>query len=893
MHVKRHRTGIVLAALSGLAGGGCMASEQQLADQISQFGVSYQVTDNHAAQHGVDCAALGADWAACNRALIRLTNPGPALSSQNWAIYLSSIRPILKVESDQFRISHIIGDLHKLQPTEKFTGFAAGETVSIPIINEYWQLAVSDVMPRWYVSAGDAAIRVIASTDSEDLTRFVAPFGAQWQRTAEDKNVLMNAQTRFEKNRDIKTLAAASLRGQITPTPLQLTVGAEDVDLQAGVALDLLSLSADKAAVIRQHFARAGVEPRADGYPVATAIDRAGFRGALARSGAYRLVIARSGARVTGYDPAGVFYGLMSILSLLPADGDKKIAALEASDAPRFAYRGVALDVARNFHSKAAVKRLLDQMAAWKMNKLHFHLTDDEGWRIEIAGLPELTAVAGRRCHDPSEQRCLLPQLGSGPDSDNSGSGYFSRADYIDILQYAAARLIEVIPEVDMPAHARAAVIAMEARYQRLMRQGKAAEAAEYRLLDADDSSNTTSVQFYDRTSYLNPCLDSSKRFVAKVIGEFRAMHQAAGQPLTRWHFGGDEAQNIRLGPGYTDRRHPEAGKGIINRQQEDHPWARSPVCQRMVQQGRVASIADLPGWFAIEVSRLAQAQGIHHMQAWQDGLKTVAHASAFATPQVTVNFWDTLYWGGFDSVNDWAKKGYEVVVSSPDYLYMDFPYEVNPLEPGYYWGTRFNDERKMFSFAPDNLAQNAETSVDRDGNRFSAKSAKPWPGAQGISAQLWSETVRSDRQMEAMIFPRLLSVAERGWHRAGWELDYQPGREYQQGKTHWVDTAALRQDWQRFANLLGQRELAKLDKQGIAWRLPLPGGRIYHRVLEANSALPGIRIEFSTDGGKQWQRYDPQLPPRVGSEVWLRSASADGGRYSRVEKLQAPQAMD
>ena len=177
--------------------------------------------------------------------------------------------------------------------------------------------------------------------------------------------------------------------------------------------------------------------------------------------------------------------------------------------------------------------RLLDQMAARKLNKFHFHLSDDEGWRIEIPGLPELTEIGARRCHDLSEQRCLLPQLGSGPFSNNNGSGFLSRSDYIDIIKYARARHIEVIPEFDMPAHARAAVIAMEARYQRLMRQGKEQQANEYRLLDPSDSSNTTSVQLYDRTSYLNPCMPSSLRFVDKVIAEVQAMHRAAGQPLT------------------------------------------------------------------------------------------------------------------------------------------------------------------------------------------------------------------------------------------------------------------------------------------------------------------------------------------------------------------------
>lgn len=250
------------------------------------------------------------------------------------------------------------------------------------------------------------------------------------------------------------------------------------------------------------------------------------------------------------------------------------------------------------------------------------------------------------------------------------------------------------------------------------------------------------------------------------------------------------------------------------------------------------------------------------------------------------VNFWDTLYWGGFDSVNDWANKGYEVVVSNPDYVYMDFPYEVNPDERGYYWGTRFSDERKVFSFAPDNMPQNAETSVDRDGNHFNAKSDKPWPGAYGLSAQLWSETQRTDPQMEYMIFPRALSVAERAWHRAGWEQDYRAGREYKGGETHFVDTKTLEKDWLRFANILGQRELAKLDKGGVAYRLPVPGARVAGGKLEANIALPGLGIEYSTDGGKQWQRYDAKAKPAVSGEVQVRSVSPDGKRYSRAEKV-------
>lgn len=883
--MKTVRSSILASAIFGVLSSPALAN-QNTVDAISQFHLNYAVKDNFAAQNGIDCAKLGADWASCNKAVITLTNKGEAVTDKDWAIYFHSIRPILEVANDQFKVSHIMGDLHKLEPTDKFTGFPAKQAVEIPVVNEYWQLFVTDVLPRWYVTAEGATAKVIANTDTEDLFQFVTPLDGQWKRTPDDKNILMTAEARFEKNSDVKALNLATLRGQIIPTPQEVKISGQDVDLSKGVKLDLSALGADAQEAVKSRFALLGVKEGS--YPIRTEIAVKAFAGDEAISGAYQLHIGANEAVITGFDQAGVFYGLQSLLSLIPSSGEQKIARLEAKDAPRFDYRGIQLDVGRNFHSKDAVLRLLDQMSAYKLNKFHFHLTDDEGWRIEIPGLPELTDIGSKRCHDLSEKTCLLPQLGSGPDSNNNGSGHFSRTDYIDILKYAKARQIEVIPEIDMPAHARAAVISMEARYERLMKEGKEKEANQYRLLDPTDTSNTTGVQFYNRTGYLNPCLDSSRYFVDKVIGEIQQMHKEAGVPLNTWHFGGDEAKNIYLGAGYTDQKKPEAGKGIIDQSKQDKPWAKSQVCQTMVKEGKVADVEHLSSYFGIEVSKLVKAHGIGTMQAWQDGLKDAKNAAEFATDHVNVNFWDTLYWGGFDSVNDWANKGFRVIVSNPDYVYLDFPNEVHPAESGYYWGTRFSDERKIFSFAPDNMPQNAETSLDRDGNPFSAKSDKPWPGAYGLSAQLWSEVVRTDNQMEYMIYPRMIAVAERAWHRAGWEQDYQAGREYKGGETHLVDVKALDKDWSRFANLLGHRELAKLDKAGINYRLPVPGARVVGSKLEANTSFPGMVVEYSTDGGKNWLRYDNKARPQVSGEVQIRTASPDGKRFSRVDSVKA-----
>lgn len=337
---------------------------------------------------------------------------------------------------------------------------------------------------------------------------------------------MMTPESRFVKNEAVKTLSAANLRGQIIPTPLDVKVYPQDADLSLGVALELSALPKPASDAIQQRFELLGLALSATGYPIKTVIQPTAFNGDHAVSGAYELKIGEKGAEVIGFDQVGVFYGLQSILSLVPIEGSKTIATLDAKDAPRFDYRGVSLDVGRNFKTKAAVLRLLDQMSAYKLNKFHFHLSDDEGWRIEIPGLPELTDVGSQRCHDLTETTCLLPQLGSGPESNNLGSGYFTRADYIDILKYAKARQIDVIPEIDIPAHARAAVVSMEARYNNLMKQGKEKEANEFRLVDPTDDSNTTSVQFYERKSYLNPCLDSSKHFVDKVIGEMAKMHK-------------------------------------------------------------------------------------------------------------------------------------------------------------------------------------------------------------------------------------------------------------------------------------------------------------------------------------------------------------------------------
>ncbi|MFQ1055224.1 beta-N-acetylhexosaminidase [Gilliamella apicola] len=889
--MKKFKSAIIATSIATLLSMGATQSasaSQKIVDTMSsQLRLNYQIVDNDAVNHGIDCAALGADWASCNKVTLTLKNTGSAITDKDWAIYFHNIRMILAVNNDQFKITHVTGDLHKLEPTDKFKNIPANAVVTIPIIGEYWQISESDVMPRWYVTSSKAEPKVIANTDtdSDNLSAFVKPLGEQWKISPNDHNVLMTPENRYQRNKDIQEINEELLKGQILPTPSKLTVGKETIILnENGVNLVLNHLSKESKSVLEEHFRKLEIAVSSKGFNINASIDKSAFKKGV--KGSYKLEITPQGATILAFDESGIFYGVESILSVIHAKNPQVIPTLSAEDAPRFEYRGMMLDTGRNFKSKEAVLQLLDTMSKYKMNKFHFHLSDDEGWRIEIPGLPELTEFGSKRCHDLSETKCLLPQLGSGPNSNNSGSGYFTRNDYIEIVKYANARFIEVIPEIDMPAHARAAIMSMEVRYQRLMNKGKEQQANEYRLVDPTDTSNTTTVQFYNRQSYLNPCLDSSKKFVNKVISEIAKMHAEAKQPISTWHFGGDEAKNIHFGNGYQDinAAQKETGKGLIDQSIEDHPWAKSQACQAFVNKGVVKNIEHLPSHFAVEVSKIIKNNGINRMQVWQDGVKFATDAKSFATDEVIVNFWDSLYWGGYDSVNEFANKGYKVIVSNPDYVYLDMPYEVNPKESGYYWASRFNDERKIFSFAPDNLPQNAETSFDRNGDAFAAKGTMNWPGAYGLSAQIWTENIRTDDKMAYMAYPRLLSVAERAWHKADWETNYQKDRQFQQGETHYVDQQKLFNDWNQFANLIGQRELAKLDAASINYRLPVPGAKIENGKLIANIVFPGLSIEYSIDKGNQWQRYQGPTAIKKGESVIIRSVSPNKQRTSRIE---------
>ena len=204
-------------------------------------------------------------------------------------------------------------------------------------------------------------------------------------------------------------------------------------------------------------------------------------------------------AHVAGGSEAGVFYGLQTLRQLLDLNGGA-LPALRVSDAPRYAYRGMMLDIARHFHGPAEIRRLIDLMSQYKLNVLHLHLADDQGWRIEIKSWPELT------------RRGASTQVGGG------GGGFLTQQEYSDLVAYAKTRHITIVPEIDMPGHTNAAL----ASYPELNCDGQA--PAPYEGTEVGFSSL---------------CIGKpiTQKFVREVLTELAGL-----TPGPYLHIGGDES---------------------------------------------------------------------------------------------------------------------------------------------------------------------------------------------------------------------------------------------------------------------------------------------------------------------------------------------------------------
>ncbi len=749
------------------------------------------------------------------------------LPAKDWSIYFNASRDFTTDSSkSHLTISHINGDLFRITPTAAFKGLKPNQSLVFDFMSSYPVLNFTDGPEGFYYVVG-------SETKGVSINNFTSlPFPEE--ATKGNKMGFLTPEIIYEKNKNIIDIPVEKLN-KIFPSPVSYLETGSTFLLTATTSVQASSMFGNEAHYLTkrlQEFVGTKIPTT-----VSPSNDIIEIRQKRLSGDAYELHISNNKIEIDAGNSAGAFYGIQSLFSLIPADawaGVQKnipIATVDVEDAPRFGYRAIMLDVARNFQPKQEILKLLDAMALYKLNVFHLHFSDDEGWRLEIPSLPELTKVGSVRGHTLDNRQFLQPSHGSGPDISNAqGSGYYSKKDFIDILKYATERHITVIPEIETPGHARAAIKAMDARYESFLKAGNKAEAERFLLRDLKDESHYSSVQSWN-DNVMDVSLPSVYRFIETVIGDLKKMYSEAGAPLETVHMGGDEVP-----------------AGV---------WEQSPAYLALKKNNNIVKTADdLWYYYYGRVNKILKDHGLF-LSGWEETAmrKTMLDNQKYSVPnpdfvneKFQADVWNNTIGGGSeDLAYKLANAGYKVVLSCVSNNYFDMAYYKNFDEPGYYWGG-YTDIDKPYDFIPFDYFKNVK--VGKDGNPvdpsiFIGKQRLTDFGKSnivGIKGLLWEETIKSTGRMEYMMFPKLIALAERAWAK---DPDWTTEKDA---------TKAAELYWQAisgFFNVVGKRELPRLNYYagGFNYRIPAPGLISDNGQVKINMQLPGFTLRYTTDG--------------------------------------------
>lgn len=517
---------------------------------------------------------------------------------------------------------------------------------------------------------------------------------------------------------------------------------------------------------------------------------------------------------IMGPTQAALMNGVKTLVAALDHSKGHRLQNSFVLDWPDMRYRGIHFDIARNFVAgPAELKRLIDLMAYYKMNYLQFHFTDDEAWRLEIPGFPELTQVAARRGATFDEKGFLAQVFdGNGNPDDKSqcANGYISRPEFIDFLRYAWSRGIRVIPEIETPGHARAAIVAMKNRA--MTNPG----AEQFRLWDEKNESVYTSAQNY-HDNVLNVASDDVYRFIDRVVDELQKMYKEAGLKLEVVHLGGDEVAH--------------------------GAWDKSPDVQALMQREGLKNQHDVHAYYLKRISALLEARKIR-IAGWQEiALDNTPEYNALMTPRVAgVNAWSTVG-SRADVPYRLANDGYPVILSNVTNFYMDMGYSWHQNEQGLHWGGKV-DEFDSWSALPANIYASARTAVD--GTPLDVATAatgktklEKLDNIIGVQAQLWGETLRSFDEVQYLLLPKMMGVSERAWTSIpAWSNDL-------------TDQAAYNEARHQYNLKIGTRELPLLRGMGYNFRVGPPGIKVEDGKLIINSQYPDELVTYTLDGSE------------------------------------------
>ena len=544
----------------------------------------------------------------------------------------------------------------------------------------------------------------------------------------------------------------------------------------------------------------------------------------------YKLSINENKISIEASGRAGALYGLQSLKQLFLASSleNNMLKHMNINDSPRFSYRGMLLDISRNFYGPDKIKQILDYLSFFKINHLDFRLTDDEGWRLEIPGLEELTEVGSKRAYTKDEFESLIPMYGSGPDINSTGSGYLSRVDFIEILQYADHRNIKIIPQISYPSHMRSAIISMDVRYQKYMELGNQEEAEKYLLSDSDDESEYYSAQGFD-DNIACICRESAFTFYEKVIDEIYLMYQEAGVELNKFGIAADE---LPYGA-----------------------WQKSPICDQYMEENSIAG--DYNALYEKMQRRVYDKLSSYNatLTGWDDILLKLTEKNQsetqikdfFKGDDILLFVWKNDWGQGRqDMIYKYANLGYKTVMSNSSAFYFDMVDDKDLDNVGLSW-SGYADYKDMWTVDVFDIF-NDSYGVEKNNisKEYIESSEKLNPNnidnIIGIQSQIWSETIRNEDILDYMFMPNIIVFSQKAWSQ-------DPEWMKISDKTKRENT--LDYEWNKFTNTIGQRVLPIIDNiyGGLSYDLPKPGGIIKNDSLYANSVFPGLNIKYTLDG--------------------------------------------
>lgn len=459
----------------------------------------------------------------------------------------------------------------------------------------------------------------------------------------------------------------------------------------------------------------------------------------------YHLEISRNAVTLQGADGPGLFHGMQSLLQMLPS-GTQNTLMLPAAvinDYPRFSYRGMHLDCGRHFFPVSFIKEYLDMMARYKFNTFHWHLTEDQGWRIEIKKYPRLTEIGAQR------KETVIGHNTGKYDGQPYG-GFYTQDQIRDLVKYARDRYITIIPEIEMPGHSLAALTA-------------------YPLLGCTQGPYEVGMKWGVFSDVYCAGKESTFQFLENALDEVMELF-----PSHYIHIGGDECPKDR--------------------------WKTCPYCQKRIKDLGLKNEEGLQSYFIGRIEKYLKA---HHREiiGWDEILE------GGLAPNATV-----MSWRGEQGGIAAARQHHDVIMTPGSWCYFDQAQSHSKREPLNIGG--YLPVSKVYGYDPVPRVLNAEE------KKYII----------GVQANVWSEYIPSVKQMEYMVMPRMMAMAEVAW------------------------TKPDKKNYAGFEKRL-PAQLACLDKQHIHFRIPEPGG-LHNDTTTAAKVLvrlrapvPGTRIYYTLDG--------------------------------------------